>query len=289
MIVRNPVIVSTAAYDGYDWETIFKSLAGLEVELVELAFIAGYTEPFSEDYFSTENAEIMKGLLTKYHLRCCSFSSHVDLGSPGIVDVFKKRMAFAREIGATTIVSNASVLETSDIFYFNIGELADYGAELQLKIGLENPGDGRPNVINHGEDCQQVIDRINSPWVGVNYDFGNLVSHCLGKIRPELDYLACKKCTVHYHIKDVAKDGGGYHFTPIGQGLIDYRTILHDLADDTVQKPLSLEIPLRLRRDDAAQPIRSIDRIVLDEIESVLQQSLEFVLEVLSSEKRDTP
>jgi sugar phosphate isomerase/epimerase len=87
----------------------------------------------------------------------------------------------------------------------------------------------------------------------------------------------------------VGKDGAGYHFTPIGQGLIDYRTILQDLADDTVQKPLSLEIPLRLRRDNTAQPIRSIDRIMLDEIESVLQQSLEFVLEVLSSEKRNIP
>ncbi|MFW2367271.1 MAG: sugar phosphate isomerase/epimerase family protein [Desulforhopalus sp.] len=287
--MRNPVIVSTAAYDGYGWETIFQSLAGLNVELVELAFIVGYTEPFSEDYFSAENAQLMKELLTRYQLRCCSFSSHVDLGTDGIVELFKKRMAFAQEIGATTIVTNASILENKNVFYKNIQELASYGADLQLMIGLENPGDGRPNVIDQGKNCQQVIDRINSSWVGINYDFGNLVSHCFGGVQPELDYLSCKQCTVHYHIKDVAQDSSGYYFPPIGQGSIDYRKILTDLAGDSPSIPLSLEIPLRLSRDTSAQPIRRSTRVPLDEIESILQQSLEFVIRNISPKNQNVP
>ena len=63
--MTNPVIVSTAAYDGYDWETIFTSLARLGIRNVELAFIAGYTEPFSEEYFTRENAADLKQRLKK--------------------------------------------------------------------------------------------------------------------------------------------------------------------------------------------------------------------------------
>lgn len=283
----NPIIVSTAAYDGYDWETIFQSLVRLKVDLVELAFITGYTEPFDEEYFSVENGQAMRELLVRHGLQCCTFSSHVDLGDPGIVRLFKKRMTFAKNVGATTIITNAAALGSEDLFYENIKELAAYGADLQLMIGLENPGDGRPNVVNDGRGCAEVIDRIGSPWVGINYDFGNLPSHCSGTIRPELDYLACKKSTVHYHIKDVAEDASGYYFTPIGRGSIDYRTILRDLANEPDLKPMSLEIPLRLRRDRDAQPIRQDSKVLLDTIEHVLQQSLEFVLGFIPAKRQN--
>ena len=42
--MQNPLIVSTAAYDGYSFDEVFTSLKGLGVTCVELAFIGGYTE-----------------------------------------------------------------------------------------------------------------------------------------------------------------------------------------------------------------------------------------------------
>jgi sugar phosphate isomerase/epimerase len=249
---------------------------------VELAFIAGYTEPFSEEYFTRENAADLKEQLKKHNLCCTSFSSHVNLADDGIVPLFKKRMEFAKNVGAHTIVTNAAPKEREAVFLENMTSLSSFAEKLELKIGLENPGDGSINVINRGSDCQEMIDSIDCNWVGINYDFGNLVSHCFEQVRPESDYKLCKNSTVHYHVKDVKAAKDGWYFPSIGQGDIDYRSILQDLAQDNPVKPISLEIPLRLRRDKNAQPVRSNKKIPLQEIEQVLKSSIQFVRDNLT-------
>lgn len=275
--MQNSLIVSTAIYDGYSFEQAFASLQKLGVKCVELAFIGGYTEAFTEDYFCQENVDIILSQLKNTGLRCTSFSSHVDLTSEGIVDIFKKRMDFAKAVGAGTIVTNAAPVAKAELFYANMKELALHAEKLELMIGLENPGDGAANVVNQGAGSTEVIDNIGSRWVGINYDFGNLVSHCFEKVSPEEDYLACRDKIVHYHIKDVQKDDGGWHFTPIGAGTIDYASVLADIAKNEPQTPVSLEIPLRLRRDTRAQPSRQDTTVPLETIEEILAESITFV------------
>lgn len=274
------LIISTAAYDGYSLEECLQAISSLGVHYVELAFISGYTEPFTEDYFNQTNADMTLALLAKYNLKCCSFSSHVDLSSEGIVDIFKKRMIFAKAVGSDTIVTNASPTIRSDIFYANMEVLSKFAEEIDLKIGLENPGDGVDNVLNKGSDGKNVLAKINSTHVGVNYDFGNLLSHCFEKVRPEPDYLDCIKETIHYHVKDVQPDQDGWAFTPIGSGSIDYKTILQEISQRDTRRPVSLEIPVRLRRDKNAQPERTKERIALPEIQDILSKSIAFVKEV---------
>ena len=87
--MNNPILISTAAYDGYDLATAFKEIARAGVDLVEVAFIEGYTDPFTEEYFNDENAAKILALLAEHNLTCLSFSSHVDLSRDGIVEVFK--------------------------------------------------------------------------------------------------------------------------------------------------------------------------------------------------------
>lgn len=277
-----PLIVSTAIYDGYTFDVAFKSLAKLGIRSVELAFIGGYTEAFTEDYFCQKNADIVLQLLAESQLRCTSFSSHVDLTAETIVDIFKKRMDFAKAVGASTIVTNAAPTEKEDVFYRNISELAQHAENLQLMIGLENPGDGSTNVVNQGSGASAVIEKIGSKWVGINYDFGNLLSHCFERVRPEEDYKACREHIVHYHVKDVLQDDNGWHFTEIGGGSIDYKTIMAEISAEAVVQPISLEIPLRLRRDVKAQPARDESIVALDHIEDILKKSIDFVAQATS-------
>ena len=114
--MNNPILISTAAYDGYDLETAFKEISRVGVDLVEIAFIEGYTDPFTEDYFNGDNAAKITTLLAEYGLKCLSFSSHVDLSRDGIVEVFNNRMAFAKNLGAKYIVSNAAPLQNKNQF-----------------------------------------------------------------------------------------------------------------------------------------------------------------------------
>ena len=280
--MNNPILISTAAYDGYDLATAFKEISRLGVDLVEIAFIEGYTDPFNEDYFNDDNAAGINDLLAEYKLKCLSFSSHVDLSRDGIVNVFKNRMAFAGKLGSKYIVSNAAPLQNKDRFMQNIKELGQRAVDLAMVIVLENPGDGKANVMDSGEPAARLINEIGLESVRVNYDFGNLLSHCFEKIRPEDDYTYVRDCAVHYHVKDVASDDSGWYFTEIGQGSIDYQSILKDLAGLSEPVPISLEIPLRIRRASDASPRRAPQPVDLVDIRNVMVGSVNYVRRALA-------
>ena len=280
--MNNPLIISTAAYDGYDLDVVFREIAKTGVDLVEIAFIEGYTDPFTEDYFNDENAAKISALLVAYGLKCISFSSHVDLSREGIVDIFKKRMTFARQLGAQYIISNAAPLPNKDQFMQNIAQLGQTAAFLDIIIALENPGDGNPNVIDSAEPAARTIEEIGLESVKINYDFGNLLSHCFGKLKPEQDYKHVLSQTAHFHIKDVAEDDSGWYFTEIGKGIIDYQTIIRELTAVSDSVPLSLEIPLRVTRAPDASPRRATQPVDLEEIRRVITGSVNFVKQALS-------
>lgn len=280
--MNNPLIISTAAYDGYDLGVAFREIANAGVNLVEVAFIEGYTDPFSEDYFSQENAAKTSALLAEYGLECRSLSSHMDLSGQGVVEKFKKRMAFAAKLGARYIISNAAPLPNKIQFMENIAQLGQTAAALDMVIALENPGDGRPNVIDSAEPAARAIEEIGMAAVTINYDFGNLLSHCFGKLKPEQDYKHVLDQTAHFHIKDVAVDDTGWYFTEIGKGTIDYQTILKELAAFSDAVPLSLEIPLRVSRAPDASPRRASQPVDLAEIRRVMTGSVNFVQQLIA-------
>jgi sugar phosphate isomerase/epimerase len=275
--MNNPILISTAAYDGYDLATAFKEISRAGVDLVEIAFIEGYTDPFTEDYFNDDNTAKITTLLAKHNLKCLSFSSHVDLSRDGIVEVFNNRMVFAKKLGSKYIVSNAAPLQNKSQFMQNIKELGQTAAGLNMVIVLENPGDGKANVMDSGAPAANLIEEIAQESVKINYDFGNLLSHCFDKIRPEEDYKFVRDCAVHYHIKDVASNDSGWYFTEIGKGTIDYRRILKELATLSEPVPISLEIPLRIRRAPDASPRRAALPVDLKEIRQVMERSVNFV------------
>lgn len=281
--MNNPILISTAAYDGYDFSVSFKEISDLEIKQVEVAFIEGYTDPFTEEYFSNANAKLILSILDTYGLTCLSFASHIDLSQDNAVDIFKGRMDFAKAIGATYIISNAGPEQRKKKFMENIEQLAQWAEPLDMMIVLENPGDGKKNVIDHGETAPTVIKQIGSKSVRLNYDFGNLISHCFEKLRPEDDYKPALPYTAHFHIKDVASDASGWHFTEIGRGDIDYDTILKELALEPNPHPLCLEIPLRVSRARDASPRRATSPVALKEIRRVMSGSLRFVQRALSS------
>lgn len=281
--MNHPILISTVAYDGYDLTVSLAEIAKLGLHRVELAFIEGYSDPFTEDVFSEANAKRITGVLKEHALSCLSFSAHMDLSGDQAVDIFKRRMSFAKMLGAKHIISNAGPLERLEIFMKNMGELAELADALDITVALENPGDGKKNIIDSGQDAPSVLREIGSTRVRLNYDFGNPISHCFEKLKPEEDYKHALPYTVHFHIKDVAPDETGWYFTEIGKGVVDYHTILKELAGLPEATPLSLEIPLRITRAKDASARRADKRVDLKAIEQVMKGSLDFVRNALSS------
>lgn len=280
--MNNRLLISTAPFDGYDLSTAIAEIAAIGADGVEVAFIEGYTDPFTEETFNRAYADEILTCLAKHNISCHCFSAHMDLTKPNAVEIFKGRIEFAHMLGADTIITNAAPTAKKTEFMANVQELGRFSASRGVTICLENPGDGKTNVIDTAEKGAHVIDEIGLDSVRINYDFGNVISHCFEKISPEKDYLQALPQMGHYHIKDVARDGSGWVFTAIGEGMIDYRTVLADISRDPRNLTVSLEIPLRLKRGPDAAPIRSPQTVPLDVIRRVLLQSMEFVRQKLS-------
>jgi sugar phosphate isomerase/epimerase len=270
------VSISTAAFDGYDFHTAFEEIARLGVRTVEFAFIQGYTDPFSEDYFSDRNSRSLISLLKDYGLACFAFSAHLDLSRAGIVPIFKRRMDFATSLGSKIIITNAAPSDKKELFFESVDDLIHHAESLGLTIGLENPGDGSDNLVNSAKEGAILIRKIGSKFLKMNYDLGNLLSHLQGRIRPEDDFLEGLDAIVHLHIKDVQRSDLGWEFTAIGDGEIDYARVFEVLKDWHLLYPISLEVPLRISRNTNASPRRKKEPVPLATIRATLEQSVRF-------------
>lgn len=272
------VSISGAPYDGHPAPHMLESLASIGATHVEPAYIVGYTEPFDESAFTEARAVEYARALADAGIGCHAMSSHIDLGRPDALEVFQGRMRFAARIGAKVINTNAAARVNEVRFFQHIEPLAKLAEELDLVIGLENPGDGSDNLLNVAADGPALLARIGHERVGLNYDAGNTISHRPG-VPTAADALAAMALCLHTHIKDVKRTPEGYFFTALGEGEIGCAEILHGLrtSPSSAAVSLSIEIPMRLHRGANAQPSRAAFRVPLADIEARLKAALGFV------------
>ena len=275
MATRRIVSVSAAPYDGHPPQAMLASLARCGVTHVEPAFIVGYTEPFDESAFTDAAAGAWRAALAASGLSCFALSAHIDLGTETAASVFERRMDFARAIGARVINTNASLRSQSARFQTTIAALARHGAEIGLQIGLENPGNGEDNLFNTAAEGHDLVTRLALPGVGLNFDPANLASHRATADVTANTVAAMPDC-IHFHLKDVRHDARGWSFTPIGDGDLDLPAILAAL-ETFPDLPVSVELPLRLRRGPDAQPIRAPHPLPVAEIEAAIVESLRYI------------
>lgn len=269
--------VNTLIYHGYDLPTALSEIAQLNFRYVELAFITGYSSDLNDEDFSEKNALKIRGMLADFGLSTVAFSGHMDLGSPHSVVAFKRRLEFAKAVGAKITNTNACKLSDRNLFFKNIEELATFAESLDIIIALENPGDGEDNIISSGKMGVAIIEEIGSDHVRLNYDFCNTFIYSKGEMGPEEDYHFALPFAAHLHLKDVKKEKTGWSYCEIGKGVIDYKKILHSLLKKSKSIPMGIEIPMRLKRTSDFIPYIDLSPAKLSEIEGVLRGSLKFI------------
>ncbi|NYS59693.1 sugar phosphate isomerase/epimerase family protein [Vreelandella salicampi] len=266
------VSVSTAAYDGYGFHTILPSLARCGVKNVEFAFIDGYVEAFTDGDFTEAFASALKDEMRQYGQECRYFSGHIDLGMENAAARLEARCRFAASLGASFVITNAATCERAGTFFRQADTLAAIARDHGIRILLENPGNGVPNVLDHAGDAYGLLERLDSQAFGINYDIGNLLAHCPGR-EPLGDAREAMRIADHFHLKPCTRRGDGIDFVALGEGYIDDAALASELLHQGM--PLSLELPFRLHRDANAQPWRDEQPLPLDVIESRICRSLE--------------
>lgn len=274
------ISVSTGAYDGYEPDEILASLHRCNVQNVELAFIKGYVNEFSDADLNPKFAAELRNEMQRFGQRCLTFSGHINLGDEEALSQFRTRVAFARETGAVRFLTNSSTVATAERFFRLVPEITAIARDAGMVICLENPGDGVDNLFNSAADIPGLLEKLDREVFSVNYDAGNLVSH-----RPQLDVIRDTLEAVpyadHLHVKDVIRTADGYRFCALGEGDIDYRRLLAAVSEKAPDLSFSLELPFRLRRTPAGKPYKEDQPLPLAVIEDKIKQSIRFVDEVL--------
>ena len=267
------VSVSSALFDGYDMTTAVETIGASSATHVEPAFIKGYVD-FDESAFAETAARRLRDLIAASGTAVHAVSAHMDLGTADAPAMLARRIRFAAQLGARFLITNAGPRERErDVLRCIDGALA-LCEDGEVVLALENPGHGADDLVGTGTDGAALVGRYDSAHLRLNHDAGNLYTYSGGREQPAADLARCLPAVAHAHLKDVGERGDDWVFGAIGDGVIDYDAYWRRLPAGL---PLSIELPLRLRRAGRSDPRRAPESVPLPEIVTALERSLSFV------------
>jgi sugar phosphate isomerase/epimerase len=240
-IVDPAVSINTLAYEGYDLTTALGEIAKIGAGHVELGYTRGWTEGLTEEHFSQASAVDINRLLSDLGLSSVALSAHIDLTTEDAVDELKRRIDFGKRLGVKIVNTKVGAKSGRSQFEKNIEPIANYAESMNMIIGLENPSEGTDQIITSGQTGAEVVGRIDSDYIKLNYDFGNAFTYSKGAVDPASDYKKALPHACYLHLKDINKINDGWVFAQIGQGAVNYDTILKELVEEQKLLPLSIE------------------------------------------------
>jgi L-ribulose-5-phosphate 3-epimerase len=236
---QGPVGCSTNCYHGFDLDTALRGIAGAGFERVELTSVIDYTEHVMPEGMSGEDISSLVDTLHSFGLSPMSLSGHSNLASREGVESFKRRLDFAKAIGIPVVNTGPGEVETPsgrNRFFQYISDVAEHAEKTGVTVALETHGE----LMGSGKAAAEVIRTVNSPWIRINYDTGNVIFY--GGVRPEDDIRFALPFLAHIHLKD--KRGGRkvWDFPPLGRGELDFHALFHALTESGYAGPISVEI-----------------------------------------------
>lgn len=274
-----PIIsFNTAIFDGYELDEAVAAIAAHGLHFIEPAFVPGYLDSIDEATFSIERGFGFRQMFADAGLSCHTLSAHMDLTRDDAIRDFVRRLHFGAALGARTIVTTAAPNARRAGAVRNLRILGDVAATLDMVIALENPGFQGDYLIGTGAAGYDLIEEINHPAIGLNFDTANILLHNFGRVDVLEDFRMALPVCRHLHLKDLrAKPEGGYEFVPVGQGHVDNRGVMEIVSQASPDIPLSVEMPLRLSWDGDGNGIRAENPVSETAIHDAFEQSLAFL------------
>lgn len=267
------VSISTALFDGYGMDLAIDEIARSGAAFVEPAYIRGYVD-FGEDDFAAAPAIRLRRRIADAGLSIHAVSAHMDLSLPDARSMLARRIAFAENLGAKVLITNAGPTDHAEavrtVIDGSLRLLEAWGGML----AIENPGHGAGDLVGSARQGKTLIDAVASPHLRLNHDAGNVFTYSREALQPAEDFTSAAQAIGHAHLKDVRRSHDGWEFCALGAGNVDLAAYLAAIPHDL---PLSVELPLRLSRPGYGDPVRNMDPRALGDLRAALAQSLDFV------------
>jgi L-ribulose-5-phosphate 3-epimerase len=233
----NALAGHTGSYYSYSTDEALAGIAAAGFRHVELSAVPGNTDHVD---VHSDPAGI-RAKLEQHGLQVVSVSGHSNLTTPEGLEYGLAVVRWAERFGVpivnTAVGGHAPDVDESEAaFLANIGTLADAAQAAGLQIALEIHGD----LMASGERSRPLLDKIDHPAIGVNYDTAN-VEYYAGTSAVE-DLPAIADRVRHVHLKDARGGQGNWDFPAIGEGHVDFARVLEILRDAGYDGPYSVEI-----------------------------------------------
>lgn len=262
--MQHKIACATNGYAGYDFSRVLQGVAAAGFEYVELTAMASSHSRIKPETMGEKEIEQLQSQLEAYKLKAASVSGHTDLTRQEGVELFKARIAFTACMGLDIINTGAGHTESPEAeaqFFANMrNEIIPFAAGLGVKIALESHG----GLTGSADDCLQTLARLDSEWVGINYDPANVIYY--RGIRPEEDLKKIARHVIHFHMKDQQGGQGVLTFPPLGEGTIDFKNLLDTLSQVDYQGPFSVEIEIKNLAETEEDQVRVHSRRYIDEL-----------------------
>ena len=165
----------------------------------------------------------------------------------------KRALQLAKEIGAKNITTEPGGHLTPEqtwadgakIFYEEIMPCVELAEQLEVLLLIEpEPG----LMIERFDQYVNFTSRINSPWIGLNFDIGH--AYCVGEAPQEwVEKMAPH--AKHYHFEDIAATRVHQHLIP-GHGAIDFEATLRAIDATGYDGWVTVELYPYIDHPDAA-------------------------------------
>jgi sugar phosphate isomerase/epimerase len=178
----------------------------------------------------------------------------------------RRALELAKELGAATIqTAPGGPLEDGQtweaaaaVFYEEIMPCVELAERLEVSLLIEpEPG----LLIETFEQYLEFTSRIDSPWVGLNFDIGH--AFCMKQDPAEwIPRMAAH--TKHYHLEDIATTRKHAHLIP-GRGAIDFPAVFRAIEKSGYQGWITVELyPYIENPDDAGREAKEfVEEVVL--------------------------
>ncbi|MFQ9599515.1 MAG: sugar phosphate isomerase/epimerase family protein [Flavonifractor plautii] len=207
------IAVNSNCYHGYSIEQAIDGIAAAGFRYIELTATKGWTEHVFPDQ-SFERLWQVKERLAEKGLTPFSMSGHCNLMDTGRIHDFISNIRLAAFFGCGYIVSSIGEAHLSDQAVASnevvaehiralVPELEKYG----LTLVLETHGDH-----GSGRILKEIVDRVGSPRVGINYDTANALFY--GNVDLGADLDASMDAIRYMHLKDKGGERTVWDFPP---------------------------------------------------------------------------
>ena len=165
----------------------------------------------------------------------------------------KRALDLAADLGAPSIQTEPggplapgqSRRDAARIFYDELMPCVEV-AERRHVLLLIEPEPGL--LIETFAQYLEFVERIDSPWVGLNFDIGH--AYCVGDEPAEWIFRLARH-TKHYHLEDIAATREHRHLIP-GQGAIDFSAVLRAIQATNYAGWITVELYPYVDDPDAA-------------------------------------